>query len=167
MPKNKNKSSTSFIVYLTGFIASALFLIAFISVPLLQEKPSTASFSSVYTKTIKNADMENYPEKNKLQIEEYFQISPDLFEEVQFDRTDDALNANELLLVKFDNDAAALKFEEAVNSRIDAQKNTYESYAPEAYDLVKDAQVRIHKNYALYVVGSEAKKIADQFEEAL
>ncbi len=147
-----------------GCILALLMLV----VPLFQTEPmSNAPFDQVLQATIEGVDMSKYPQKDVLALKRYLDLDASMFEQIAFYRSENAMDADELVLAKFNTEEAKKSFLDAIQKRIESQTTTYEGYAPEQYDLMKKGKLISHANYGLYVVGPQAEQIASQFEKSL
>ncbi len=145
-------------------ICALLFLI----VPhFLRPKDSSVPFEQVVRQTVQDMNMDLYPQRNNQEIKRYLNLDPTQYENIAFYRTTDALNASELLIVRFKEDDQAQAFEETIKKRMASQEKIYSGYAPEQAKLVKEGVVRVEANYAIYAVGSEHAQLLSQFEESL
>lgn len=78
------------------------------------------------------------------------------------------MGAEELLIVKFSDSAQADALRSAIEARLQTQKNTFDGYGVEQYDLLTNhALVEIRGNYALFVVGKNADQVRQAFLDAL
>lgn len=130
-------------------------------------KVSNRTFEEVLTGTIQNMDMTKYPEKDMLALKRYFNLDSTHFEQIVFYRSDDAMDAEELVLAQFNSQEARHAFQEAMEKRITSQTTTYEGYAPDQLELMKNARLVVYDNYGLYIVGAQADQIVNQFETSL
>lgn len=130
-------------------------------------KVSNRTFDEVLNGTIQNMDMTKYPEKDMLALKRYFNLDAAQFERIVFYRSDDAMDAEELVLAQFNSEEARQAFQETMEKRIESQMTTYEGYAPDQLALMKEAQLVVYDNYGLYVVGAQADQIVNQFEASL
>lgn len=152
--------------YIAGMILCVIAFLNLILPRLFSEKPSSADFGQVIEKTFENVDMTMYPQRDDAAIRKILGLDPSDYEGIWFGRTDNSLNAQEALIVKFDPDQEE-KLEEKINERIASQTEIYGGYAPESAQTAKDAIVQIHPNYLIYVAGENAAQIAQQFGRAL
>ena len=142
-------------------------LVLMVAPHFFKPKNSDAPFEQVVSQTMQDIDQNVYPQRDNQAIKRYLGLEPASYENIAFYRTEDAMNASELVIVRFRDDTQAAPFEEAVNKRMESQKKIYQGYAPEQEHLVKEGRVDIEANYALYVVGPQARAIDKQFKESL
>ena len=77
------------------------------------------------------------------------------------------IDAQELLIVKCKDEVQSAELINAIESRLDSQKNIFESYEPEQYDLCCRAVVTERGNYILFAVHPDAESINAAFKKAL
>lgn len=148
-----------------GILLAALILFW---LPLfLQPKASSAPFENVVQSAMAGLDLGSYPQKDVQSIKALLKTDPSSYENIAFFRTDDGLNASELVIAKFSSSQSAQEFASKMEERRSAQENMYAGYAPEAEKLMKDAQIIVMGNYGIYVSGNEAPAFVSQFEKAV
>ena len=77
------------------------------------------------------------------------------------------MDAEELLLVKLTDESQADELTAAVETRLDSQTNVYEGYAPQQFELCRNAVIDLQGNYLLFVVHEDAALIDEAFRNAL
>ncbi|MCC8141357.1 MAG: DUF4358 domain-containing protein [Lachnospiraceae bacterium] len=77
------------------------------------------------------------------------------------------LNAQEILLVKVEDESQMQDVEDAVDARIESRKNDFDGYIPEQAKLMDDALVTIRGDYLFLVISDEAEKYQAAFERSL
>lgn len=78
------------------------------------------------------------------------------------------MGAEELLIVKLAAPEQAQAVESAIEARIQTQKNTFDGYGVEQYDLLTNhAVVEVRGNYILFVVGETSDQVRQAFLNAL
>jgi hypothetical protein len=78
------------------------------------------------------------------------------------------MGAEELLIVKLSSPDQAQAVRSAIEARLQTQKNTFDGYGVEQYDLLTNhAVVEIRGNYVLFVVGECADQVRQAFLDAL
>lgn len=128
---------------------------------------SSASFDTILSALQADVDAGTYPEAETVTLKRAFQIDPETFDDIAFLRTNDAMNASELLIAKCSTQDQLDAFAKAARYRQDSQYNVYASYAPAQAALVQDALIDIQGNYALYYVGENPEAVQTLFETAL
>lgn len=127
---------------------------------------SSAPFSLVEQSVLSVVDQSLYPQQDNQKLRRYLNLDPSQSLNIAFYRLDDAMSANEIVLVQFD-PASSQIFEDAINTRRDSQEQIYEGYAPEQAEMMKNALIDIEDNYALYYTGPQTDQVKAAFQKAL
>ena len=142
-------------------------LIVLMAVVFSGPKESQETFETVLSKTQEGLDLSSMPGQDNQKIREIFGLDPESFSAIAYFKIDDVMQANEYMLVQFNDKSQSKAFEDAVQKRIDEQINLYEGYAPDEVQLLDDAIIDVQANYALYVVDDQAAQIHEQFLSSL
>lgn len=78
------------------------------------------------------------------------------------------MGAEELLIVRLASEDQAQTVRSAIEARLQTQKNTFDGYGVEQYDLLTNhAVVEVRGNYVLFVVGQNSDQVRQAFLGAL
>jgi hypothetical protein len=77
------------------------------------------------------------------------------------------MDAEELLIVKLKDDSQSEAVEEAIETRLQTQKNSFEGYGVSQTALLEDAVVYTRANYVLFVVHADADAAKSAFRRSL
>lgn len=78
------------------------------------------------------------------------------------------MGAEELLIVKLADPEQAQTVQSAIEKRLQTQKNTFDGYGVEQYDLLTNhAVVEVRGNYVLFAVGQTSDQVRQAFLDAL
>ncbi len=77
------------------------------------------------------------------------------------------MDAEELLIVRLREDSQADEVTQAIETRLETQKNSFEGYGVEQYALLEDAVLDVQANYILFVVNADADKADQAFRSSL
>lgn len=144
-------------------VGLGIFLLSFI---LGGKIYSSTPFSYVEQSVLSVIDQSLYPKQDNQKLRRYLNLDPAQALNISFFRLDDAMSANEIVLVQFD-PASADTFEAAITTRKNSQQKIYEGYAPEQAELMKNALIDMEENYALYYVGPQTEQVKEAFQQAL
>lgn len=128
---------------------------------------STKDFTSVQNGMLNNIDLSTMELKDNISIKRFLDLEPEMFENIIYYKSQDALNADEIVLVQFKSSNDAKTFEDKMKARIDEQTNIFSGYAPEQADKLNNSIIDIQVNYACMIVSQDAKTIHDQFLRSL
>jgi hypothetical protein len=81
--------------------------------------------------------------------------------------SDNVMNVSELLIVKLKDSSYASDIREAVEKRVEEQKNLYRNYAPEQYSLLEKCIIRVSGNTVFYCTAENADEIYESFKKAM
>ncbi len=78
------------------------------------------------------------------------------------------MDAEELLLIKLSDVSQGAAVKQAVVSRVDAQKKSFDGYGVTQFDLLQNhCVIEVRGNYVLFVVGEDAEAVRQAFLSAL
>ena len=140
-----------------------VFMVSVFNVP----QDSKETFDTVLSKTQENLDLSSLIKQDNQAIRRNLQLDPESYARIDYYKIDDVMQANEYVLVEFKDHSQQDAFKQAIQKRIDDQTNLYDGYAPDQVELLKDAIIDIHANYALYVVDPNGATMEEQFLESL
>lgn len=149
--------------------AGLLVLLALLWAPYFMQNTlvSPSRFDDVKALVLKDLDAEFYPQQDNQKIKRYLALDPADYLRIEFFRTDNTLDAQELVLVQYPAGEDTSALQEQINNRIKSQMNIFEGYAPEQYALVSQNLQDYQGNYALYYVGENPSAVKTAFENAL
>ena len=96
-----------------------------------------------------------------------FGISADGFEGFVYYSSDDVMNVNELLIVKFDNKQSARELTEKIEKYISDNRKIFEGYAPQQEEMLKNYVLETNTNTLFFYVGEKSEAVKDAFNNAL
>lgn len=161
-PINKTKNP-----YTLGIILLLAVLCVFLVMTFTSKKiHSTASFEQISQAMTEAVDPGLYPKQDVQKLRRDLKLDPSLAKNIAWYRLEDAMSANEMLIVEFDASGQEA-LESAAQSRQEAMYTLYEGYAPEQAALMSDALINFQDNYGLYYTGNDPQKINEAFMQAL
>lgn len=148
-------------------VLAAALLIFWISSCTDSRIVSQASFDQITQAVLQSVNQELYPPMDGQSAKNYLALDESQANLWSLYRKNDAFDASEMLIAKFETPQQQENLKKAIEERIAQQINTYEGYAPAAASLMKDALVDIQGNYALYYVGENPDSVKEAFLKAL
>lgn len=142
-------------------------LLAFIIVLQRGDKTSTADIGDVATAVIAQLDLSNVQEGTNSDLKKYYGLSASDYEGVVYYAPVSNMDAEELLIIKLKDTSQADTVESAIQSRLETQKNTFDGYGVEQYNLLEKSVLDVKGNYILYVVHADASKADQAFKNSL
>ena len=104
---------------------------------------------------------------DSLKFRQNLDLSPELFDEVLYVAPQGFMDVEELILIKSSDSAALDEAEKAIEKRLEARKNTFETYAPEEYGLLSNAKVYRRGPYLFFVVHPDAESVIRILSESV
>ena len=142
-------------------------LLAFIVVLQRGDKTSTADIGDVATAVTAQLDLSNVQEGTNSDLKKYYGLSASDYEGVVYYAPVSNMDAEELLIIKLKDTSQADTVESAIQSRLETQKNTFDGYGVEQYNLLEKSVLDVKGNYILYVVHADASKADQAFKNSL
>lgn len=142
-------------------------LAIFLVLSLRSPKDSSASFEEVQQATVASLSQDTMVLQDNMGIKRFMKMDPQIYDNIVYYKHSDPMQADELVLVKFKDDAQARDFEALVDQHIDDQNQIFEGYLPKEADKLKNAIVDVQANYALFVVLDQAKDVDENFLQSL
>lgn len=99
--------------------------------------------------------------------EERFGLSPEKTAGVVYYANESVMDVSELLIVLLRDPADAPEIRNAVEARVEAQKELYRSYAPAQYALLENSVVAVSGNAVFYCTAENADELHERFDRSL
>ena len=129
---------------------------------------STAAARDVADAVIETIDMENMLEAANQLIKRFYGLDPSAFESCILYYPTTNMMAEEVLIVKLKDMRQQEQVRAAIEKRIETQKNTFEGYGVEQFEmLTNNAVVEVRGNFILLVVNSNSAEAQKAFLKAI
>lgn len=129
---------------------------------------SSANAQDVAEAVTATLDMENMQLAENQMIKRLYGLDPSAYESCILYYPNTNMMAEELLIVKLKDVSQQEEVLAAAQSRLDTQKNTFEGYGVEQFDLLTNHCVLEAKgNFVLFVVSADCDAAQDAFADAL
>ena len=113
-------------------------------------------------------DMENMQLADNQMVKRFYGLDPADYEGCVLYYPNTNMMAEEVLIVKLKDISQQQTVSDAIEARLQTQKNTFEGYGVEQYDLLTNhAVVELRGNYVLFVVSDHAEAARKAFRGAL
>ena len=113
-------------------------------------------------------DMSNMVEGDNQMIKRFYGLDPSSFEACYLYYPSTNMMAEELLIIKLKDVSQQETVRAAVEQRIETQKNTFEGYGVEQFEMLSNnAVVEIRGNYVLFVVNAASAEAQKAFLNAI
>ena len=129
---------------------------------------SNAEFSDVSAAVMDAVDTTNLQKAENRMVKRLYGLDPSSFEDCLLYYPTTNMGAEEVLLVKLADTSQQETVAAAVEQRLQTQRNTFEGYGVEQFDLLTNHYVlQVQGNYALFVVGEFSGDALAAFRGAL
>ena len=129
---------------------------------------SNADIADVEAAVLAEIDMTNMLQGDNKMIKRFYGLDPAAFDACILYYPTTNMMAEELLIVKLKDMSQQDAVRAAVEARIQTQKNTFEGYGVEQFEMLSNnAVVEVRGNYILFVVNGNSAAALDAFLDAL
>ena len=129
---------------------------------------STADGQSVADAVTETLDMSNMQLADNQMVKRLYGLDPSAYENCILYYPNTNMMAEEVLIVKLKDINQQEAVSAAVQSRLDTQKNTFEGYGVEQFDLLSNYSIlEVRGNFVLFVVNSHCADAQKAFLDAL
>ena len=112
-------------------------------------------------------DKENLVKQDAQALKRYYGLNSADYEGVLFYSAEFSISAQEVLLIEVKTEQQVQEVRDAVEERLESRKNTFEGYAPEQAQLIKQAQTQVRGKFVFMAVSPEAEAYAAAFTKGL
>ena len=131
-------------------------------------RSSDAALQDVQTAVLSQLDTSNMQPADNQMFKRLYGIQPADYEGVCLYYPSSNMDAEELLIVKLRDPDQQQAVLEAVERRLQTQKNSFDGYGVEQFDLLSNHSViEAQGNYILFVVSSQSEAAKQAFLDAL
>lgn len=149
------------------WIALALALVLLISMGT-KDKTSSADPEDVVEAVSEAMDMTNLQPGDNQMIKRLYGLQPADYEDCALYYPLTNMDAEELLVVKLKSTDQQQAVRDAIEKRLETQKNSFDGYGVGQFDLLTNhCQVEVRGNYVLFVVSPDDVKAKQAFLDAL
>lgn len=129
---------------------------------------SNAEFADVSAAVMETVDTTNMQQAENRMVKRLYGLEPGSFEGCLLYYPTTNMGAEEVLIVKLSDPAQGALVEEAAQQRLQTQRNTFEGYGVEQFDLLTNHYVlQVQGNFALFAVGAFSGDALAAFRNAL
>ena len=129
---------------------------------------SNADPADVEAAVVAQIDMTNMLQGDNKMIKRFYGLDPAAFEACILYYPTTNMMAEELLIVKLSDVSQQEMVRSAVEARIATQKNTFEGYGVEQFEMLSNnAVVEVRGNYVLFVVNANSAAAQKAFLDAI
>ena len=149
-------------------VVLVVLLIGFVAFLFISNSGGTKKrVKEIAAPVLQSADFSALSRKTAADAAKVFGFDTSKEEGILYYANDDIMDCSELLIVKLKDEADAAAFQEAIEARVQKQKNLFQNYAPDQYALLKKAIIETSGNTVFYCTSKDADAIYDAFKKAL
>lgn len=142
-------------------------LCVFLYFMLSANRESHAAFSDVQEAVISAADLTPMAEGDNQTFKRLYGLSASDYENVLLYYPTTNMGAEELLLIQLKDLSQQQAVKDAIESRLDTQKKSFDGYGVDQYAMLEKAVVEVQGNYILLVVANDPAPVRKAFLGAL
>ena len=142
-------------------------LCVFLYFMLSANRESRAVFSDVQEAVISAADLTPMAEGDNQTFKRLYGLSASDYENVLLYYPTTNMGAEELLLIQLKDLSQQQAVKDAIESRLDTQKKSFDGYVVDQYAMLEKAVVEVQGNYILLVVANDPAPVRKAFLGAL
>ena len=142
-------------------------LCVFLYFMLSANRESRAAFSDVQEAVISAADLTPMAEGDNQTLTRLYGLSASDYENVLLYYPTTNMGAEELLLIQLKDLSQQQAVKDAIESRLDTQKKSFDGYGVDQYAMLEKAVVEVQGNYILLVVANDPAPVRKAFLGAL
>ena len=142
-------------------------LCVFLYFMLSSKRESRAAFSDVQEAVISAADLTPMAEGDNQTFKRLYGLSASDYENVLLYYPTTNMGAEELLLIQLKDLSQQQAVKDAIESRLDTQKKSFDGYGVDQYAMLEKAVVEVQGNYILLVVANDPAPVRKAFLGAL
>lgn len=125
------------------------------------------SLSALYEQMIAGVELPSMIQMEEDYITNYYGIDLSTFEEYVFAAAEDALLAENIILLKLKDGEDNSSIVALLETMIKQKKFELESYLPEQYKIVEKSSVATSGNYVVLIISSQKEALEEYLPEAL
>lgn len=148
--------------------AVVLAVVIYLVVLLGGNTVSNADFADVSQAVTGEVDTTNMQQAENRMVKRLYGLDPGAYEGCVLYYPASNMDAEELLIIKLADVSQQEEVTSAIESRIQAQKNAFDGYGVEQFDLLSNyCVVQVQGNYVLFVVSRSCDAALAAFQDAL
>lgn len=143
-------------------------LLVFVILLQLRDRVSNTPMANVEAAVTSSISLDDMEKSSARMFRKFYGLAASDYESVVLYAPKTNMDAEELLLIKLQSTDQAEAAADACEQRRQSQKDVFEGYGPEQYDLLENHYVLdVQGNYILYIVGDNAAAADRAFRDSL
>lgn len=154
--------------WINGFkYLMVVLLVAYVVFLIAREGNDSVSVDAIDKNIMKVTNTEGLSKGNTQDLKKYYGLNADDYAGAVLYIPDDVMSVNEILVIKVKDKSQVESVEQAIEERLETQKNNFEGYGVEQTKLINSAVVETKGYYVLVAVSKDADKIDGAFKESI
>lgn len=112
-------------------------------------------------------DLSNMKEGDSKALKRFFGLNSNQFDDFVLYIPKSTMDVEEMLIVKVKDKSQVTGLEDAIDSRVNKQIDSFSGYGPKQVALLQDYEVKNKGNYVFYTVSKDVDNITDAFKESI
>ncbi|MGL5755563.1 MAG: DUF4358 domain-containing protein [Paraclostridium sp.] len=112
-------------------------------------------------------DLNNMKKGDSKSLKRFFALNSNDFEDFVLYVPKSTMDVEEMLIIKVKDSSQISGIEDAIDSRVNKQIESFSGYGPQQVALLQDYELKDKGNYIFYTVSKDLDKITDAFKESI
>lgn len=125
------------------------------------------SLNSIVTEINSKVPLNNMQKGDSKALKRFFGLNSNEFKDFVLYSPKSTMDVEEMLIVKLKDKSQAQSVEDAIDSRVNKQIESFSGYGPKQVALLQDYEVKSKGDYVFYSVSNNLEKITDAFKESI
>lgn len=152
--------------YIMKYVTLVL-TVAFVVLIMLYTSGSNKPFEDVEQAVSSSLDQDGLEKQSGASFKREFGLTEADYAGVMYYASGFSMSAEEVLLIRVHSESQAAEVVEAIEARLEARKNDFEGYMPEAVKLIEDAKKSVRGKDIFFAVSPKADEYLDIFAKSL
>ncbi|WP_025161524.1 DUF4358 domain-containing protein [Paraclostridium bifermentans] len=125
------------------------------------------SASSITEDISKTVNLNNMEKSDSKSLRRFFCLNSSEFEDFSIYIPKSTMDVEEMLVIKVKDKGQIQGIEDAIDSRVNKQIESFSGYGPKQVALLQDYEVKDKGNFVFYAVSKDLDKLTDAFKESI
>ncbi|MEG2246813.1 MAG: DUF4358 domain-containing protein [Peptostreptococcaceae bacterium] len=122
---------------------------------------------SIVNNISSKVDLNNMKKGDSKSLKRFFALNSNDFEDFVLYVPKSTMDVEEMLIIKVKDSSQISGVEDAIDSRVNKQIESFSGYGPQQVALLQDYELKDKGNYIFYTVSKDLDKITDAFKESI
>lgn len=162
-----DKSITTEVIFQAIKLIFIAILVVFLAFVYYMNDAKDVPMDKIEEQLKKETNLADLKKCNTRELLEFIGLDYSNYKEVLYYKSKVALDVTELCIIKAKSRKQLNSVQDAVESRIESQINTYRDYGPKQVNQLKNAVITKRGKYLFYCVADDAEKYEEVFRHAV